>query len=45
METPTRLKKEIERAARIIGFLPVNAYVRNIRITGEMTDASVNYDC
>jgi hypothetical protein len=42
--TPTRLKKEIERAARTVLFLPVNAYVRNIRMTREMTDTSVNYD-
>jgi hypothetical protein len=35
IETPTRLKKEIERATRTVLFLPVNAYVRNIRMICE----------
>jgi len=40
--TPKRPKKVIERAARIFFFLPENAYVRNIKMTENMTDTSVN---
>lgn len=38
--TPTMLKKETKRATRMIVFLPVNAYVRNIRMTEDMEDMS-----
>ncbi len=34
------LKKETKRATRMIVFLPVNAYVRNIRMTEDMEDMS-----
>jgi hypothetical protein len=38
----TRTKSVTERAARIHFFLPENAYVRDIRMTEEMTDTNVN---
>ena len=40
--TPTRPKKAIERTARTVFFLPENAYVRNIRMTEDVTNTSVN---
>ena len=40
--TPTRVKKDVKRAARTALFLPVNAYVRNIRMTGDTIDTSVS---
>ena len=39
---PTRPKKKIESVARMVCFLPVNAYVRNIRMPENMADTSVN---
>ena len=37
MITPARPKKAIERRARTYFFLPEKAYVRNIRMTGDIT--------
>lgn len=40
--TPTILRKKIERPARIGRLLPVNAYVRNIKMPKDIEDTDVN---
>ena len=40
--TPKRPKNVIKRMARILIFLPENAYVRSIRMTEYITDTDVN---